>query len=433
LDENEFFRQGTLRICGDLEIEKAMFSCLRFLQQIMPVDRMALQLYEPGLVSMRVIAMVTASECHKLDILTPLSSEARAMWMSLQENLTALPDVILEYRENYSVVAQEMLRHHGFNPTSSMLMPLTAQNRVLGALVAMSEGVERFSEEHARLFSLLKEPFVVAMSNALRHREVIRLDEEAQQIQAARMESLRQLVAGVAHEINNPVGTVLSNNDVSSRAIDRIKERMTGKYSQEIKEDKQLASAFDVLERMNQTSRAASNRIAKMVTNLQGFVRLDEAEWQIADIREGIDSVVALMEAEFSDRIKVARDYGHVPKIYCSPSSLNQVFMSLLKNASEAIEGEGQISVSVAAQNEYIRIVFSDTGKGIPAGDIDKIFDPGFTTKGVKVGVGLGLSICHKIIVDEHEGRIDVSSGPDSGTVFTITLPVIMTEENLSR
>jgi signal transduction histidine kinase len=395
----------------------------------MPADRAYLQLYEPSLAAMRVIAVATASECSKLDILTPLSSEARGIVLRRQANPAEEPDAILEYPENYSTTAQEMLRFYKLEPTSLMLMPLTTKGQVLGGLVVMSEGAERFSEEHARLLLLLKEPFVVAMSNALRHREVIRLDEEAEQIQAARMESLRQLVAGVAHQINNPVGTILSNNDVSSRAIDRIRERITGKYSQEIKEDKQLASAFDVLERMNKTSRAASNRIAEMVTNLQGFVRLDEAEWQIADIREGIDSVVALMESEFSDGIKVTRDYGDVPRIFCSPSSLNQVFMSLLKNASEAIEGEGQISIRTSAQNEHVKIEINDTGKGIPAGDIDKIFDPGFTTKGVKVGVGLGLSICHKIIVDEHEGRVDVSSGPDSGTTFTITLPSVMTEK----
>ena len=171
-------------------------------------------------------------------------------------------------------------------------------------------------------------------------------------------------------------------------------------------------------------------QLPEMVANLQRFVRLDEAEWQLTDIREGIDSVIALMEPEFSDKITITCDYAHIPRTYCSPSSLNQVFMSLLKNASEAIVGEGEISVSTWAQNEHVKIMVSDTGKGIPAVDIDKIFDPGFTAKGVKVGVGLGLSICHKIIVDEHEGRIDVSSEPDRGTIFTITLPRGMAEEN---
>ena len=97
--------------------------------------------------------------------------------------------------------------------------------------------------------------------------------------------------------------------------------------------------------------------------------------------------------------------------------------MSLLKNASEAIEGKGEIRLRTTDQEDCVKIEVSDTGKGIPADDMDKIFDPGFTTKGVRVGVGLGLSICHKIVVNEHNGRIDVSSEPGTGTTFTITLP----------
>ena len=249
--------------------------------------------------------------------------------------------------------------------------------------------------------------------------------EEAERIQAAKMESLRQLVAGVAHEMNNPIGVISSNNDISSRAIDKIKEIFPKEYPPEIKENGQRIRTLDILEKMNRTSKVASDRIAEIVTNLRSFVRLDEAEWQIADIHEGIDNAIALMEMEpeFSSRIKVRKDYGDIPKIYCSPSSLNQVFRSMLRNASEAIEGEGEIKIRTFAHQEHVKIEISDTGRGIPAEDIKTIFDPGFTTKGVRVGVGLGLSICYQIAVDEHKGRIDVSSELDKGTTFTITLP----------
>jgi PAS domain S-box-containing protein len=282
--------------------------------------------------------------------------------------------------------------------------------------------------------------------------------EETERIQAAKMESLRQLVAGVTHQMNNPIGAILSDNDVSSRAIGRIKETMTEEYPQEIKKEGRLVRALAALESMNQVSQIASEEIAKIVADLQRFVRLDEAEWQFADIHEGMDNVIALMGPEFSSRIRVTKDYGDIPRIHCSPSSLNQVFMSLFKNASEAIEGKGEINIRTFlalgdpkkkitnATNErmprmdghprtrrpeilalgdprHVEIEISDTGKGIPADDMDKIFDPGFTTKGVRVGVGLGLPICYKIVVDEHKGRIDVSSEPGKGTTFTITLP----------
>ena len=247
--------------------------------------------------------------------------------------------------------------------------------------------------------------------------------EEAERIQAAKMEALRQLVAGVAHQMNSPIGAISSDNDVSSRAVGKIKEIMNEAYSQEMAEHKRLMEMLNILERTNQVSQTAADEIARIVANLRHFVRLDEAELQFADIHEGLDNVIALMAPEFSNRIDVVKNYGDVPRIYCSPSSLNQVFMSVLKNASEAITGKGEIRLRTSLQGDYVRIEISDTGKGIPAEDVDRIFDPGYTTKGVRVGVGLGLPICYKIVVNEHNGHIDVASKSGEGTTFTITLP----------
>ncbi|MFC1714694.1 sensor histidine kinase [Candidatus Poribacteria bacterium] len=254
-------------------------------------------------------------------------------------------------------------------------------------------------------------------------RRASRAYKMAEQIQAGKMVSLRQLVAGVAHQMNNPIGTLASNNDVSNRAIEKIKERIDERGSQEIKGDSQLTRAFAVLDRMKTGNQTASDGIARTVADLRSFVRLDEAEWQLADIHEAMDHVLGLMKSELSDRITVVKDYGDIPRVYCSPSSLNQVFMSMFRNACEAIDREGEIHLRTSVQGEHAIIEISDTGIGIPPENIDRIFDPGFTTKGVKVGVGLGLSICYQIIVDEHKGRIDVSSEPGKGATFTITLP----------
>ena len=250
-----------------------------------------------------------------------------------------------------------------------------------------------------------------------------RARKEAERIQAAKMESLGHLVAGVAHQINNPVAIISSNNDLSSRVIGKIKERMAECDPQEIKEDRQLTSAFARLEKMNEGNQIASGGIAEIVANLRSFVRLDGAEWQIADIHKEMDNVLALMEPEFSGQIRITRDYGDIPGIYCSPRSLNQVFMSMFRNACEAIEGAGEMRLRTFIQEEQVIVAISDTGVGIPSEDIDKIFDPGYTTKGARVGAGLGLSICYQIVVDEHKGRIDVLSEPGKGTTFTITLP----------
>ena len=257
---------------------------------------------------------------------------------------------------------------------------------------------------------------------AIQFQERLHRQEEAERIQAAKMESLRQLVAGIAHEINNPIGAISSSTDVSSRAVGQIKEMCVEEFPEEVKENRRLVRMLTVLEGTNQTSKIASEKIAKIVVNLRSFVRLDEAEWQIAHIHEGIDSVIALMEPEFENRIRVTKSYGDIPEIYCSPSSLNQVFMTMVKNASEAIEEEGEINIRTFVEGEYVKIEIRDTGKGIPEENITKIFDPGFTTKGVKVGVGLGLSICYKIVTDEYKGRIDVSSEVGKGTTFTVAL-----------
>ena len=250
--------------------------------------------------------------------------------------------------------------------------------------------------------------------------DITKPKEEAERVQAAKMEALRQLVAGVAHQMNSPIGVISSNNDVSSRAIGRIK----GMINETVSEHRQLMKTLEILEKTNMVSQTASGEIAEIVANLRRFVRLDEAEMQLADIHEGLDNVIALLTLEFSNRIDVMKDYGDIPRIYCSPSNLNQVFMSVLKNASEAITGEGEIRLKTSTQGDYVRIEISDTGKGIPAEDIDRIFDPGYTTKGVRVGVGLGLPICHRIVVHEHNGHIDVTSEPGKGTKFGIALPI---------
>jgi len=175
MDENEFFREGTISICGNLEIEKALFSCLQVLQKVLPVDRMYLQHFDPEYNAMRTIATATVSNSSKLDLLTPLSEEARA-----SANRRDLPleqkVFIFEDPQNYAI-SREMLEFHGLQSTSLMVMLLESKGQVLGSLVVSTEGKEKYNQEHARLLSLLKEPFFIAISNTLKHREVLKLKD----------------------------------------------------------------------------------------------------------------------------------------------------------------------------------------------------------------------------------------------------------------
>jgi len=245
-----------------------------------------------------------------------------------------------------------------------------------------------------------------------------------QLIMQEKMASLGNLVAGVAHEVNNPIGAVKSSAHVLTRCIDKIHNALTNSKSiEEIRNDDQFQKALSMLQENNQVINTASERVAEIVLSLKNFARLDEAELQKADIHEGIDTTLTLVEHELKNRIEVIKEYDDIPKINCYPNQLNQVFMNLFVNAAHAIEGKGVIKITTSAKQDMVEIKVSDNGKGIASKNLEKIFDPGFTTKSRGVGTGLGLSISYNII-QNHNGEIRVESEAGKGTTFTIVLPV---------
>jgi signal transduction histidine kinase len=238
------------------------------------------------------------------------------------------------------------------------------------------------------------------------------------------MASLGSLVAGVAHEVNNPIGAVNSAADVSTRCIDRLLKLVESSHNlDELRNNETFRQLVEMLKENHRITVTAGNRIAKIVRSLKNFARLDEAEFQKADLHEGLDSTLTLVHHELKNRAVVLKDYGNLPLVYCSPNQLNQVFMNLFINASQAIDGKGEIRIRTGADEGKVWIQIADNGKGILPEHLPKIFDPGFTTKGTGVGTGLGLSICYNII-QKHKGSITVESEPGKGAEFTITLPV---------
>ncbi|MFC2156469.1 sensor histidine kinase [Acidobacteriota bacterium] len=261
------------------------------------------------------------------------------------------------------------------------------------------------------------------------HQELQKTHEELRKaqsrlVQSEKMASLGNLAAGVAHEINTPVGAVNSAADTSKRAIDRVVQTIEKIQSKEdISTDQKFHDALKFIKSNNDIITLASERIVKIVKSLRNFARLDEAEYKEADIHEGIDSTLILLHHMTRDRIEIVKEYGDIPRISCRPSQLNQVFMNLLKNAAEAIPKEGTIRIQTSTENGKVLIRISDDGPGIDDEDLKRIFDPGFTTKGVGVGTGLGLSISYNII-DDHNGEIQVVSEKGKGSTFMIFLPV---------
>ena len=229
-------------------------------------------------------------------------------------------------------------------------------------------------------------------------------DTQLKLINSEKMASLGQLVAGVAHEINTPVASIKSNNEIIKKLISQI-------------DDKELSSLF---KEVNNIDSEAIARINGLVVSLRKFVRLDEAELQDADINKEIDLTLDLIRHETKNRIKITKNYGKLPPIKCYPNMLNQVFMNILVNATHAIKGDGEITIDTSYKNKNLIVKIKDNGCGIK--EPDKIFFAGYTTKGVGVGTGLGLAISQKI-VEKHKGKITVKTKLNKGSEFCITIP----------
>ena len=238
----------------------------------------------------------------------------------------------------------------------------------------------------------------------------------SQLIQSEKMAALGLLVAGVAHEINTPMGTIHCNNDIMTRAVGKVRKLL------EPAPDNEVRRLLDILGEVCRNNEIATERIMKIVGSLKNFARLDEAERKKVNIHEGIESTLSLLRHQLKNRIRIVKCFGDIPEIECYPNELNQVFMNILVNAAQAIKHRGEITVKTWREGDRVKIAISDTGVGIPPENLSKVFDPGFTTKGVGLGTGLGLSICYKIIQD-HRGTIEAESSKQ-GTTFTISIPL---------
>lgn len=262
---------------------------------------------------------------------------------------------------------------------------------------------------------------------------------QAQLVQSEKMAGIGQLAAGVAHEINNPIGYTFSNFGSLETYISRLFEilQVYEEAETEIASPEALARVKTARERIEldylkddipalmEESKEGISRVRKIVQDLKDFSRVEVTqEWQWADIHRGIDSTLNIVSNEVKYKADVIRDYGDLPEIECLPSQLNQVIMNLVVNAAHAINGKrGTITISTGMQGEQVWIRISDTGSGIPANVLPRIFDPFFTTKPIGSGTGLGLSLSYGII-QKHNGTITVESEVDRGSVFLVTLPL---------
>lgn len=262
-------------------------------------------------------------------------------------------------------------------------------------------------------------------------------DAQGALVQNAKMISLGQIVAGVAHELNNPIAFIYSNMHHLSTYVEKIQQwrDAEAKYRDKLPADaqheldeleKKLEIDF-ILKDMVELTRSCvdgAKRTKDIVLGLRSFSRVEQSSFAIVDIHEGLRGTMRLLASEFRDRVTIHEEFGAIPEVECNLSQLNQVFMNLLSNASHAISHRGDIWVRTKVWNQdRIAIEIEDNGSGMSAEVVEKIFDPFFTTKKVGKGTGLGLSIAYGLI-QKHQGRIDVQSLPGKGTLFRILLPV---------
>ena len=268
--------------------------------------------------------------------------------------------------------------------------------------------------ENARFFEKLQSTNE-NLERLVQQRTAALAEAQMKLYQAEKIASLSRLAAGVAHEINNPLGALKSNLDLLTGSFTQL-AASPGKSGEE-------AEKFQDLADLGRASAAACSRIVSVVRSLVSFARLDEAEFKFADVNEGIKTTVQLLHPALTRHIQIELQLGEIPPVPCYPALLNEAFMNLLVNACQAIRESGRILVETRREADSAVITIRDNGRGIPREHLDAIFDPGFTTKGVGVGVGLGLPVVYSVI-QEHWGSVSVESTIGIGSTFTLRLPL---------
>ena len=348
-----------------------------------------------------------------------LESEQQALAIAQSERERAQLDLALQDKDFQLKSEREKLFRN------SVMGALFTTLLILGLLYRAS----RIRRKANKVLAQQKQELEIALNNLKQ--------AQSQLIQSEKMASLGELTAGIAHEINNPLNFVTTNAhalkldlkemdllleevhqlqpdappDQIERIVSKVKELDTRYLKEEIKE------LIESIER-------GSERTKNIVAGLRIFSRKSpDNTFAPADLHEGLNSTLVILNSKLKSRIQVEKDFGEIPPVICQFDKLNQVFLNIINNSIQAIEGEGTIYLQTRQENGSVRISIRDTGKGMPESVRQRIFEPFFTTKEIGEGTGLGLSISYGII-EQHQGQISVNSEPGAGTEFVLTLPI---------
>ena len=445
LDPEKIYDQALQRLVHGMGYERAWLFVVDETRRVLRGDRMA--------------GGDAVEEAEFLRRELPLDAGASA---SARAALTGLPVHVDDVETATEPVHQDLA--HALAVRSFVAAPLRVKERAFGVLSVVSSRPHRFADADVELVAAVANQVALAVDRAESFRTIedltrgledkvrVRTEQlrvaneelqaayrdlqttQMQLVQREKMASLGQLVAGVAHELNNPIGFVFSNVSTLDDFVRRLRS-MLDEYRGAAFDDAERARiderwkalkvdyALKYVDSMIQGIREGAERARKIVRDLRVFARGQDEVWQSVDLHEEIESSLTLLNHLIKDRIVVDRKFGPLPSVECIRSQIDQVLLNLLANAAQAIAGTGTSTVETREEGDVAVLTIADTGPGIPPDVIGRVFDPFFTTKPVGEGTGLGLSISYEL-VKKHGGDIRADSPAGGGAVFTVTLPV---------
>ncbi len=439
LERESMMNLITSAIRGHLDLDRVLQTTVEQVGRAVGVSRCRLALFSPG------------TEAHSVEHEYTAPGVASTVGLKSPGFKAIEPALkfMIETRRPYvigDVAADPLTKNLGDNypefvqalkgTRSVLIVPLFYADEFIGELTLFTSEPHRWKQEEQDFVQAIGDQVSVAIKQSKLYWDLAEQKDqlsqaieelqrkELQLIQSEKMASLGQLVAGVAHELNNPISIVYGFLGQVSRRLSMLREALVRGQTVD-------ADVFEELDDMLSRSKEGALRTKNIVSDLRTFSRLDEAEFKDVDLHAGLESTLHLLEHRLGDRLTVHRDYGDLPPVACYAGQMNQVFMNLLSNAIDAIEhrgGSGDIYVRTwaledAEGQQRVAVSVRDTGTGIPPDKVSRVFDPFFTTKPVGEGTGLGLSVSHGI-VSKHGGIIRVESRMGEGSTFTVELPI---------